>query len=230
MKRRSIKQRDGQFIIIAVLFIATMIISMGSILYTTSTYYKFEPWEEYLTLIGNIELSSWRLVELSLSNFTHTNNTNILSNNLQQWQSDLTKIYPGYGIELKYSLADNQGIDYVWNETSSFSSANATFNLNMTSLGLEGYEFVSISSLNVNILNTTGNSINMTVTKENQEPVVNLGEDNFQVEGYVVSNVTSFFDSTHGFVYTINCSEEVIIPVTVSVIDNRGIKVIAQYI
>ncbi len=58
--------------IIAVLFIAMMIISIGVLMHRAGTYYKHEPWEEYLMLIGNIELNCRRLVELSLANYTNS--------------------------------------------------------------------------------------------------------------------------------------------------------------
>ena len=50
--------------------VAIMIITIGTLIHRATTYYKHEPWEEYLTLIGNIEVNSHRLVELSLTNYT----------------------------------------------------------------------------------------------------------------------------------------------------------------
>ena len=69
--RRLIVQKRGQFVIIAVLMIALMIISIAPLLHRTVTYYKHEPWEEYLALIGSIELNSERLVTLSPVSYTH---------------------------------------------------------------------------------------------------------------------------------------------------------------
>jgi len=60
--RKLIKNKKGQFIIIAFLMIAMMIISIGALMHRAVTYYKHEPWQEYLTLIGSIELNSRRLV------------------------------------------------------------------------------------------------------------------------------------------------------------------------
>jgi len=228
MKKRSIKQRDGQFIIIAVLFIATMIISIGTMLYTTSTYYKYEPWEEYLTLIGNIELSSQRLVELSLANYTYDPdvNSNTLEKNLRLWQSDLMEIHPGYGIDLDYSLND-KALDYNWSGSEAFSSANVTFTLNINSLGLSGYKFSSTLFLNLKILDDTvgGKTINISVT-DNGLPLINLKKTNFSVEGLDIKNVTSNYDQD-GLFYTIylDVTEDISSPVTVSFWDYRGIKV-----
>ena len=71
--RKLIRNKKGQFVIIAFLLMAIMIISMGAIIHRAGTYYKHEPWEEYLTLISDIEVNSRRLVELSLVNYTNSN-------------------------------------------------------------------------------------------------------------------------------------------------------------
>jgi len=234
--RRLIKQKRGQFIIIAVLLIAIMMVSLGAILYSTVTYYKHEPWEEYLTLMGNIELNSHRLVELSLSNYTHTLNPNILKANLEQWQINLTKIYSGYGIALTYSLANatgynySLGLTYNWNKTASFSAANATFSLNVTSVGLTGYKFVATAFVNLTIVNVdrANKKINVTVTGEDGTPITGLEKDNFQVDGLNVTSVGSSYDPNYILVYTINCETTPPVNPTVRVWDQRGIQVIAK--
>jgi hypothetical protein len=234
--RRLVKQKKGQFIIIAVLLMAIMIVSIGALLYSAVTYYKHEPWEEYLTLIGNIELSARHLVELSLSNYTHTLNTNILKVNLEQWQSNLAKIYPGHGIALTYSLANGTeynyslGLAYDWNKTASFSAANATFDLDMASVGLTGYTFTATAFLNLTILNidSTNNKINVTVTGEDGMPITNLKKDNFQVDGLDITSVTSRHDQNYILIYTITCETSPPLNATVRVWDHRGIRVIAK--
>ena len=107
MKNKLINQKNGQFIIIAVLFISTMIISIGAILYSTVTYYKYEPWEEYNTVIDGIQLNTLHLVELSLVNYSNSgfSNPSILKENLDEWKKDLSLIYPNYGVNLDYQLS-----------------------------------------------------------------------------------------------------------------------------
>ena len=230
MTNRSLKQKDGQFIIIAVMFISIMIISLGTILYSTSTYYKYEPWEEYLTLIGNIKLSSQRLVELSLANFTNTNTTSVLSENLRAWQKDLSTIYPAYGIDLRYVL-ENDGMSYNWSGQSGISNANVPFLLDINSLGLKGYDFKSNILLNLTVIEPPiGNAINITIT-ENGEPVINLKKDNIAIDGYEIANVTTHYDEEYAMIYTIvlDTAENVSQPVTISVWDFKGIKVQATY-
>jgi hypothetical protein len=230
-----IKHEKGQFVIIAMLMIAIMIISVGAIMHRAVTYYKHEPWEEYLTLMGNIELNSQRLVELSLVNYTQTeeNNTHVLGDNLQKWQKNLTRIYLGYGASLNYTLANGTNYNYAfglardWNKASSFSAAKVNFTLNIASIGLTGYEFMATAFLNLTILNIASNEINTTVKGEDGVLITNLEKNNFQVSNFTIAGVTPHYDREEGLVYTIECDSAVSIPVTVKVWDERGIQVTA---
>ncbi len=126
------KTNRGQFVIIAVLMAAIMIVSIGAVMHNAATYYKTEPWEEYTTLVGNIELNSQRLLELSLTNYVQTGNGQIFEDNFIEWQSDLESLYPGAGIKLNCTM-----------QYYSMFSAKATCLLNITSIGLTGYEFTA---------------------------------------------------------------------------------------
>jgi len=237
--------KKGQFVIIAVLMIAIMIISIGAVMNRAVTYYKHEPWEEYLTLIGSVELGSRRLVELSLANYTNaiTPDSNILKANLQKWQINLTRVYAGYGISINYTVANRLynvygtsinyvlGLNYTWQKPSSFSAANATFALDVNSIGLKGYKFASAAFLNLRILNVTvdTNEITVAVKKENEVPVTALGKDNFQVAGLDILKVTSRYDQQYLVVYKIKCAGVLTLPVTVKLWDTRGIQVTAKY-
>jgi hypothetical protein len=233
--KKLMKHKKGQFVIIAMLMIAIMIISVGALMHRAVTYYKHEPWEEYLTLMGNIELNSQCLVELSLVNYTQTEESNIyiLRDNLQKWQENLTRIYLGYGISLNYELASGTNYNYSfglarhWNEAASFSAANVNFTLDIASIGLTGYEFMAIAFLNLTILNATDNEINLTVREEDGVPITSLEEDNFQVSDFTIAGVTSHYDRKEVLVYTIECDSAISTPVTVKVWDERGIQVTA---
>jgi len=244
--KKMFRDRRGQFVIIAVLMIAVMIISIGALMHRAVTYYRHEPWEEYLALIGNIELNSKRLVELSLANYSHTLNQSILKINLERWKTDIQNIYVGRGVALNYELANRSynvdgiiinyflGLNYSWLKPKSFTAANATFTLNITSIGLTGYKFTALAFLNLTILNVKANNINVTVKVEDKIPVAGLGKENFQVKfgntTISIVSVKSRYDSKEALIYIIECAQDISsTPVTVEVSDLRGIKVIAQY-
>jgi hypothetical protein len=248
-----VKHKKGQFIIFATLIIAVMIISIGTIMYSTVTYFKHERWQEYLMVIDNIELGSRRVVELSLANYTILNGTNnqILVNNLNNWRTNLTKAYPGFGVALTYSAANGSyyaydlNIDYssglacLWNNETSFSAANATFNLNITSVGLVGYKFLTSTLLKVRIFNATWSSndlvIYLAVYEEGPTPVTNLDKTKFSIKDannntIPISSSSRVYDVSYGPIYRIYCTNVNTNPLSaqVTVIDARNIKVIAN--
>jgi len=232
-----------------------MIISIGTIMYSTVTYFKHERWQEYLMVIDNIELGSRRVVELSLANYTMLNGTNnqILVNNLNNWRTNLTKAYPGFGVALTYSAANgshyaygvninySSGLARLWNSETSFSAANATFNLNMTSVGFVGYKFLVSTFLKVRIFNANWSSANndlviySAVYEEGLTPITNLDKSKFSIKDannstIPISSSSRVFDMTYGPIYRIYCANVTTDPssVQVTVIDARNIKVIAN--
>ncbi len=250
-----VKHKKGQFIIFATLIIAIMIISIGMMMYSTVTYFKQERWQEYLMVIDNVELGSRRVVELSLANYTMFNGTNnqTLINNLNNWRTNLTKAYPGFGVALTYSAANglhyaygvninySYGLARLWYNETSFSAANVTFNLNMTSVGLVGYKFLVSTFLKVRIFNANWSSTNndlviySAIHKEDATPITNLDKSDFSIKDannntIPILSSNRVYDMTYGPIYRIYCANITTNPssVQVTVIDARNIKVIAN--
>ncbi len=251
--KRPTREKKGQFVMIAVLLIAIMIISIGAVMHRAVTYYKHEPWDEYSTLVSNVETHSRRIVELSLCNFTNaeanSRDSSVLLSNLARWQDDLTSIYPGYGIILDYSMPNGTfnlyganakydlGLNCTWNKRSSFSAANASFSLDVSSIGLRGYKFDELAFLNLTIVGQYYSSqtlmINVTVVQEEKTPVIGLTEANFAVDGFSHDplTVSAAWDQNYTLLYTIECKGVASSPslFTVSAWDVRGIRVVAGY-
>jgi hypothetical protein len=213
MKTR--RERRGQFIIIAVLLAAIMIVSIGALMHSAVTYYKHEPWEEYATLIGDIEVNSAKLVELSLASYTNGGSPNILNENLEKWQNNLTIIYPSSGIVLKFSAQPMI--------TGLSPSASADFTLDIRSIGLSGYKFSVTTSLNVQIIpDSTPNEITVLVKSESGQPIPNLKTGNFEINDTTPLAVRPFYDATYVLVYKIQYQGT--LPTTLDVVDQRGIR------
>ena len=246
-----VKQKRGQFIVIAALMISIMIVSIGAIMYGAVTYFRYERWEEYLAIIDNVKLGSHRVVEMSLASYTLTLDNATLKNNLDQWRSNIAKAYPGFGLILTYSNASGShyvygvnitysfGLASYWYNETSFSAANATFSLNITSVGLSGYEFTAFAFLRMRILECSfsDNALvtRLTVEREGLTPVTNLKKSNFQVEvaGYDSVNftLTQYYSGIYdSFIYEIHCDSIPAQPssVEVAAVDGRNIKVIAN--
>jgi hypothetical protein len=254
---KTLRQKSGQFIIIAALMISILIVSLGAILYGTITYFRHERWEEYLSLIDTIKIGSCRVVEISLANFTLTLNSSILKDNLNDWRRDIIKAYGGYGVVLSPELAEgayqtddlnvtySSGLNSTWNKKVSFLAANATFQLNMTSIGLYGYKFTTFVLLRMNITDALYYSssdevgVRLIVKRENLKPLTDLQASNFvefQVDGESKSfAVLHYYDSQtlNAFVYELRYVHGPPNPgtlgnVTISLVDTRSIKVTGQ--
>lgn len=243
----------GQFILIAALMISILIVSVSAIMYGTVTYFRHERWEEYLSLIDTLKIGSRRVVEISIANYTLSMDDNVLNDNLNQWRINVTRAYSGFGIVLSPGLADglyqvyglninySQGLSSHWYDNVSYSAANVTFDLNITSIGLHGYRSMTSVFLKMNItdalyyLDNKEVGVRLIIQRENLLPIINLQVANFvefQVDG-VDKNFTfsRYYDSQtlNAFVYELaySSSTKPSIPITIviSVIDSRGIKV-----
>ena len=240
-----VKRKKGQFIVLAALIVAIMIVSIGTIMYGTVTYFRHERWQDYLMIIDNVELGSQRVFEISLANYTSTfNDTQVLFDNLNQWQTSFTNAYPGFGVALTYfDAAIGNGTKNVTSQignTMYFSSANSALEINITSVGLTGYRFVASAFLGV-ILNATYDESDLViftaVEKENSTPVTDLNKENFFVnnESLAVMNSTltrSYElddDGVLRVVYRIVIlNDPGLSDVLVAVVDARGIKAIGN--
>ena len=221
---KSSRERRGQFVIIAVMLTAIMIVSIGTLMHGAITYYKHEPWEEYSTLIGDIEVNSRRVVELSLAQATpYRGNVSILIGNLANWQNDLADIYPSSGISLTSS---GHQITQSSNATASTAWTTASFMLNIRSIGLEGYKFSVSTFLSIDARNDSsveGYNIRAVVMND-RGALTGLDKSNFIINGFSEPNaVTPFYDAElDTLVYRIQFQGTA---AEVQVTDHRGISV-----
>ncbi len=234
------ENKKGQFIMIAIMIIAIMMVSLTVTMYNASTYYKSERWEEYITLVDHVKLNTIRLLESSLSNHTsNANNTSILQANLVNWQKDLKKAYPGLGVVLTYELPNgfyeafnmsllyNQGLNLSWNQPTSISTVRATFTLSLASIGLEGYRFEAAPSVILKILNVTSTEMNVAVKGEDTLPIAALKKENFNVTGANIVSITPQYDGNDLLIYKILCDKTIPNPAIVAVTDPRGIRAVS---
>jgi len=253
---RAARGKKGQFIVIAALLLSIMIIAVSTVIYGTVTYYRQERWEEYVTVVDSIKTASCNLLQVGLANYTQTQtlNQSVLRDYFNQWMRDVRKAYPGFGVDLSYSLASgirsaygvnlnySMGLARTWNQQVSFSAADATVNIDVASLGLKGYNFSSHAFLKMNIRDAVWYSkegkryvlIYISVDKEGPEAVVNLQKSNFGVKlsGAPASSFSlkRYYSSAYScFIYEIQVSSIDLKPSSVEVTlqDTRGIKTVS---
>jgi hypothetical protein len=246
--RSFVRNQRGQFVIIAALLVALMMLSLSPLLHEAATYYTHEPWEEYLSLMGGLELNAKRLTELSLANYTQTANQSVLGSNLNRMQADLPKLYSGRGILMSFNITNGtiplqgtninftSGLAKSWNQPFSYTAAKLQYGFNLASVGLSGYTYDLTVLLNMTILSvdTSDRQVNVTVGQEKGQPAESLGLSNFKVvSGATTVNLTrvaQYYDSTHTIAYVIQCRTNETLPsaVSVTLVDQRGIMVVAN--
>jgi hypothetical protein len=201
------KGKRGQFILIAILLVAVMMISIMVGMYGTVTYYRYESWEEYIGMVENVKTCSQQILRKGLADFTKNfyergivdkNSTSAI---LDQWTTDLREALPGYGLDLNfdkgsrlltigsYSRSVDDIIKCYWNYPEGLSSIYAEIRLNISEQGLYGYETedllylhakADISYKDLSLPQIT--NLNVTVDREGAEnglPVVDLTKANF---------------------------------------------------
>jgi len=251
---RLVREKKGQFIVIAALLLSIMIIAVSTVIYGTVTYYRQERWEEYVTIVDSIKTASCNLLQVGLANYTQTLNQTVLRDYFNQWIRDVRKAYPGFGVDLSYNLASgirsaygvslnySLGLARTWNQRVSFSASDATVNLDIASAGLAGYSFSSHAFLKMNIRDAVWYSkesrrcvvIYVSVDKEGSEAVVNLQKSNFGVKLSDVTppnfSVKRYYSRTYScFIYEIQVNSIDALPSSVEVAlqDTRGIKTVS---
>jgi hypothetical protein len=251
---RIVRAKKGQFIIIAAMLLSIMIISISTVIYGTVTYYRQERWEEYVTVLDSIRTSSQNVLQIALANYSKTSNPNVLRDYLNQWIRDVRKAYPGFGVDLSFSLAQgvhfaygvsvnyNLGLARTWNQPLSFSASNATLNLDLASVGLTGYNFSSHVFLKMRIRGAEWYSkeskryvsIYVSVEKEGSDPVNNLQKSNFadiKLDGVSSTfSVKRYYSSTYSsLIYEIRVNSIGAKPLTaeVTLVDTRGIQTVS---
>ena len=248
--------KHGQFIIIAALMISILIVSISAIIYGTVTYFRHERWEEYLSLIDTLKIGSQRVVEISLANYTLGMNSTVLRDNLNKWRINITRAYSGFGVVLNPQLANgsyqvydlnisyNLGLSHTWYANVSFSAANVTLQMNITSIGLKGYKFISAPLVREEILSAVYSvsekslTVKLAVDKEGLIPITNLQKSRFSlsinISGQWQSvdfSLSRYYDSDlDRFIYEIYSDNLSSQPseVSVSVVETRNIKAVAN--
>jgi hypothetical protein len=264
---RIVGNKKGQFIIIAALLLAIMIVSASVVMFSAVTYFKHERWEEYIIVIDGVKASTANVLTLSLANYTQTLNGSVLKTNLDSWRDAVKRAYSGYGAILGYSLASgsysaygmnpinyNLGLASTWNQRISFSAANVTTSLNITSVGLSGYRFTSTVFLRMNITDVLwydgkgsnpGPYVGVRVVMYSEGPamITNLKKSNFvlfQVGGVNKTfSLVRYYESVghsgnpalNAYVYELRydaLSDPGSVTAKISVVDSRGVKVTGQ--
>ncbi len=230
----------GQFSIIAALLVAVVLIAAVMTTYSAIRYSPLQEQPQVLSAIDEINLALKQILGFTVgyygsvlkvtgnSSYARTLATNYLSSGL----NNIADIRPEWGPSFnvtKLALTTN------WFTNTSYSTGNVTVKYDLTGIGVYGISYSASSRLDVIVSDSNSTSeARLTILKDEDEPLINLGSHNFDFYRYIYenstwelinpTNITSYADGT----YLIDLPSEV--PgdsYVLQVEDTRGIIVTA---
>jgi hypothetical protein len=191
--------KKGQFSIIAALLVAVVLIATVIITYSSIRNSVVQDQPQVLSAIDETNLALKQILGFTVGYYGSvlqvTGNTSyakaLAVNYLQSGLVNIANIHPEWGISFNLT---NPALQVYWFTNRSYSMGNLAVTYNLTGLGVDGIKYSVSSKLKAEVLGT--NSLNQSiliVTKDDVEPLINLGKQNFKFYRYSG-------DSTWGFV------------------------------
>jgi hypothetical protein len=188
--------KRGQFTIIAALLVAVVLIAAVITTYSAIRYSPLQEQPQVLSAIDEINLALKQILGFTVGYYGSvlkvTGNTSyaqaLAANYLSSGLSNIGDIRPEWGIAFNVTglkLSTN------WFSNMSYSQGNVTVKYDLTGLGISGISYSTSSRLDVVISNSNSTSqATMTILKDENEPLVNLGKRNLKFYNYIYSNST----------------------------------------
>jgi len=234
--------KRGQFSIIAALLVTVILVSTVMITYTMILNNSIPVQPQVLTAVDETNFALKQLLGFSVgyygsvirvtgdSSFANQSTFNYTTSGLEY----IANTHPDWGAG--FSLT-NLTIQTYWFSNVSYSTGYLDVTYNLTKLGIDGVQYAPSCGLTVQIANATqNNQTSLVVTEDQNEPVTDLGEQNFQFFQYETANSTWGLvpPSTSPTTYT-NGTYQIQPPTgidansyVVQVTDQRGIIVVAS--
>ena len=235
----------GQFSIIAALLVAVVLISTVIITYSTIRNSPIQDQPQILSAIDETNFALKQILGFTVGYYGSvlqvTGNSSyakeLASNYTHSGLENIANMHPEWGTSFN---VNNLDMHTNWFKKTSYSIGKLSITYNLTGLGIYGITYETSCKLNVQVMNTTSNNqacLNVT-RDENEEPLINLGKQNFNFYRYTNSTWDLISPSTEPVAfangtYHINMSDPSLSQVdpnsyVVQVADPRGITVVAS--
>ncbi|MCW4046071.1 MAG: hypothetical protein NWE99_00700 [Candidatus Bathyarchaeota archaeon] len=187
--------KRGQFTIIAALLVAVVLIAAVISTYSAIRYSPLQEQPQVLNAIDEINLALKQILGFTVGYYGSvlkvTGNTsyaqNLATNYLCSGLSNIGDIRPEWGVAFNVAELD---LSANWFSNVSYSKGSVTVKYNLTGLGIYGISYSASSRLDVNISKSNSTQASLTIFKDENEPLVNLGKRNLKFYNY------SYADST----------------------------------
>src|SRR5208283_1228460 len=195
MKRIKMNNK-GQFSIIAALFVAVILISSVMVTYSAIHYSSNQSQPQIISAIDETNLALKQVLGFTVGYFGSvlqvTGNSSYAyaqsSNYLNSGLANIVDMNPDWGTSFN---SPTLSLNTNWFTNNSYSQGTLNVTYGLTGLGITGIAYSVSCSLNVQIQpSTSNNQVCLTVTQDENTPVVDLGTSNFNFYQYQYSNLT----------------------------------------
>jgi hypothetical protein len=232
----------GQFSIISALLVAVVLISTVMITYSMILNNSIQVQPQVLSPIDETNFAIKQILGFAVGyygsvikvtgdvGYAREKTTNYTNSGLEF----IANTHPDWGAS--FSLT-NLTVQTQWYGTASYSTGSMDVAYNLTKLGIYGIRYVTSCGLNVQITKVASvNQTSLEVTKDKDEPLINLGKQNFKFYRYESVNSTwELIDPASEPTAYSNGTYQLDVPTTVNpyayfiqVEDPRGLMVVAS--
>ena len=186
----------GQFSIIAALLVAVILISTVIVTYSTIRNSPIPDQPQVLSAIDETNFAIKQILGFTVGYYGSvlkvTGNSSyakmLALNYLQSGLVNIANMHPEWGTSFDVSTADMR---IYWFTNTSYSTGNLAINYSLTGLGIYGITYKTSCKLAVQVKQTTSNNeTQLIVTKDENEPSINLGKQNFKFYRYIYASST----------------------------------------
>jgi len=231
----------GQFTIIAALLVAVVLIATVIVTYSSIRNTAVRDQPPIQSAIDETNFAIKQILGFTVGYYgsvlqvtgNSTYAKELARNYLQSGLVNIASMHPEWGTSFNVSSSD---LYTYWFTNASYSTGELGIMYNLTGLGISGIAYETSCKLGVQIMNTTGSQAFLSATKDDDEPLINLGKQNFKFYRY--QNSTSTWELTNQNITLIayaNGTYQIDLPpeidpnsYIVQIEDPRGIIVVAS--
>lgn len=229
----------GQFTIIAALLVAVILVAAVMTTYSSIRYSQLQDQPQILSAIDETNLALKQILGFTVGYYGSVLKVTgdsayarlLAMNYLSSGLNNIGDIRPEWGTSFNISKID---LSTVWYTNTSYSQGAFEIKYNLTGLGIYNVIYETSARLDIEVSPSNSTSYaQLKLMKDNEEPLINLGRQNFKFYRYSNSswdlvNPTSIMSYANG-TYSIGVPPDVSWDAyTVEVEDNRGIIVTAS--
>ena len=186
----------GQFSIIAALLVAVVLISTVIITYSTIRNSPIQDQPQILSAIDETNFAIKQILGFTVGYYGSvlkvTGNSSyartLAINYLHSGLVNIANMHPEWGASFEVGKTE---LHTYWFTNASYSMGNLAVTYNLTGLGISGITYETSCRLMMQIENNASvNQTKIIITKDEDEPLINLGKQNFNFYRYIYTTST----------------------------------------